>query len=162
MDPLLGSLLLQGGKGMLEGFLGNRAAKKQQRQQARADAFSNIQQALGNKGATSQQMQGSMGPMGAAAMGMMNNQGVQDRLLEFLTGGAGQAAGPSQDVLGRLGQAVGGGMGGAVGQAAGGAMGGGMGGGMNSVGQQAINNDLMRQAREYQNRAYQRRLGGMR
>ena len=150
MDPLLGSLLLQGGKGMLEGFLGNRAAKKQQRQQARADAFSNIQQALGNKGATSQQMQGSMGPMGAAAMGMMNNQGVQDRLLEFLTGGAGQAAGPSQDVLGRLGQAVGG------------AMGGGMGGGMNSVGQQAINNDLMRQAREYQNRANQRRLGGMR
>ena len=150
MDPLLGSLLLQGGKGMLEGFLGNRAAKKQQRQQARADAFSNIQQALGNKGATSQQMQGSMGPMGAAAMGMMGNQGVQDRLLEFLTGGAGQAAGPSQDVLGRLGQAVGG------------AMGGGMGGGMNSVGQQAINNDLMRQAREYQNRANQRRLGGMR
>ena len=150
MDPLLGSLLLQGGKGMLEGFLGNRAAKKQQRQQARADAFSNIQQALGNKGAPRQQMQGSMGPMGAAAMGMMGNQGVQDRLLEFLTGGAGQAAGPSQDVLGRLGQAVGG------------AMGGGMGGGMNSVGQQAINNDLMRQAREYQNRANQRRLGGMR
>ena len=136
---------------MLEGFLGNRAAKKQQRQQARADAFSNIQQALGNKGATSQQVQGSMGPMGAAAMGMMGNQGVQDRLLEFLTGGnPGQAAGPAQDVLGRLGGAVGG------------AMGGGMGGGMNSVGQQAINKDLMRQAREYQNRASQRRLSGMR
>ncbi len=146
MDPLLGSLLLQGGKGMLEGFLGNRQAEKQQRQQARADAFSNIQQALGSKGATSQQMQGSMGPMGSAAMSMLNNQGVQDRLLEFLTGGAGQAAGPAQQVLGRLG----------------GAVGGAMGGGMNSVGQQAINKDLMRQAREYQNRASQRRLGGMR
>ena len=148
MDPLLGSLLLQGGKGMLEGFLGNRAAKKQQRQQARADAFSNIQQALGNKGATSQQVQGSMGPMGAAAMGMMNNQGVQDRLLEFLTGGAGQAAGPSQDVLGRLGQAVGG------------AMGGGMGGGMSNAAR-----DAMRQSYEMANRARQRplgQLGGMR
>tara|TARA_R100000458_G_C8222501_1_gene206421 strand:+ start:410 stop:856 length:447 start_codon:yes stop_codon:yes gene_type:complete len=148
MDPLLGSLLLQGGKGMLEGFLGNRAAKKQQRQQARADAFSNIQQALGNKGATSQQVQGSMGPMGAAAMGMMNNQGVQDRLLEFLTGGAGQAAGPSQDVLGRLGQAVGG------------AMGGGMGGGMSDAAR-----DAMRQSYEMANRARQRplgQLGGMR
>ena len=148
MDPLLGSLLLQGGKGMLEGFLGNRAAKKQQRQQARADAFSNIQQALGNKGATSQQVQGSMGPMGAAAMGMMNNQGVQDRLLEFLTGGAGQAAGPSQDVLGRLG--------GAVGQA----VGGGMGGGMSDAAR-----DAMRQSYEMANRARQRplgQLGGMR
>ena len=148
MDPLLGSLLLQGGKGMLEGFLGNRAAKKQQRQQARADAFSNIQQALGNKGATSQQVQGSMGPMGAAAMGMMNNQGVQDRLLEFLTGGAGQAAGPSQDVLGRLGQAVGG------------AMGGGMGGGMSNAAR-----DAMRQSYEMANSARQRplgQLGGMR
>jgi hypothetical protein len=149
MDPLLGSLLLSGGKGMLEGFLGNRAAKKQQRQQARADAFSNIQQALGNKGATSQQMQGSMGPMGAAAMGMMSNQGVQDRLLEFLTGGnAGQTAGPAQDVLGRLGGAVGG------------AMGGGMGGGMNNAAQQA-----MRQSYEMANRARQRplgQIGGMR
>ena len=148
MDPLLGSLLLSGGTGMLEGFLGNRAAKKQQRQQARADAFSNIQQALGNKGATSQQMQSSMGPMGAAAMGMMNNQGVQDRLLEFLTGGADKTTGSAQDVLGRLGGAVGG------------AMGGGMG-----VGQQAINKDLMRQALEYKNRARQRplgQIGGMR
>ena len=148
MDPLLGSLLLQGGKGMIEGFLGNRAAKKAQRQQARADAFSNIQQALGNKGATSQQVQGSMGPMGAAAMGMMGNQGVQDRLLEFLTGGAGQAAGPSQDVLGRLGQAVGG------------AMGGGMGGGMSDAAR-----DAMRQSYEMANRARQRplgQLGGMR
>ncbi len=146
MDPLLGSLLLQGVKGLLECFLGTRKAEKQQRQQARADAFSNIQPALGSKGATSQQMQGSMGPMGSAAMSMLNNQGVQDRLLEFLTGGAGQAAGPAQQVLGRLG----------------GAVGGAMGGGMNSVGQQAINKDLMRQAREYQNRASQRRLGGMR
>lgn len=144
MDPLLGSLLLTGGKGLLEGFLGNRAAKKQQRQQSRADAFSNIQQALGNKGATSQQMQGSMGPMGAAAMGMMNNQGVQDRLLEFLTGGAGQTAGPSQEVLGRLG----------------GAVGGAMGGGMNNAAR-----DAMRQSYEMANRARQQpsgQLGGMR
>tara|TARA_R100000742_G_C4179630_1_gene15194 strand:- start:28 stop:462 length:435 start_codon:yes stop_codon:yes gene_type:complete len=144
MDPLLGSLLLSGGKGMLEGFLGNRAAKKQQRQQARADAFSNIQQALGNKGATSQQMQSSMGPMGAAAMGMMNNQGVQDRLLEFLTGGADKTTGSAQDVLGRLG----------------GAVGGAMGGGMNNAAQQA-----MRQSYEMANRARQRplgQLGGMR
>jgi hypothetical protein len=159
MDPLLGSLLLSGGKGMLEGFLGNRAAKKQQRQQARADAFSNIQQALGNKGATSQQMQGSMGPMGAAALGMIGNQGVQDRLLEFLTGGADKTTG-SADILGRLGQAVGGGMGGAVGQAVGGAMGGGMGGGMNNAAR-----DAMRQSYEMANRARQRplgQLGGMR
>jgi len=144
MDPLLGSLLLQGGKGMIEGFLGNRAAKKAQRQQARADAFSNIQQALGNKGATSQQVQGSMGPMGAAAMGMMGNQGVQDRLLEFLTGGAGEAAGPSQDVLNRLGGAVGGAMGGGMSDAA---------------------RDAMRQSYEMANRARQRplgQLGGMR
>jgi hypothetical protein len=84
MDPLLGSLLLSGGKGMLEGFLGNRAAKKQQRQQARADAFSNIQQALGNKGATSQQMQGSMGPMGAAALGMMETRAFKIVYLSFL------------------------------------------------------------------------------
>jgi hypothetical protein len=144
MDPLLGSLLLTGGKGLLEGFLGNRAAKKQQRQQARADAFSNIQQALGNKGATSQQMQGSMGPMGAAAMGMMGNQGVQDRLLEFLTGGADKTTDSAQDVLGRLG----------------GAVGGAMGGGMNNAAQQA-----MRQSYEMANRARQRplgQLGGMR
>tara|TARA_R100000008_G_C3587705_1_gene173985 strand:- start:6542 stop:6973 length:432 start_codon:yes stop_codon:yes gene_type:complete len=102
MDPLLGSLLLTGGKGLLQGFLGDRAAKKQQRQQARADAFSNIQQALGNRGATAQQMQGSMGPMGAAAMGVLNSPQVQDRLLEFLTGAAGAAANPSQEVLSRL------------------------------------------------------------
>jgi hypothetical protein len=85
------------GPEIVKGFINNRAASQQKREQGRMDAMSALQQSLTGKPVS----RGMAGPPGGAlgmAQGMANNPMMQDKLFQFLFGnnsGGGQSANAS-------------------------------------------------------------------